>query len=519
MSELTNKSTQPERVTSGIAGLDRIMQGGLLKGRTYLIMGIPGAGKTILSNQICFHHVASGGRALYFTLLAETSSRMLADIQTFDFFDPDPINNTISYVSAYPILEKDGLEGLINLIRSEIRRHRAQLVVIDGLVIARQAAEKDVDWKKFLHALQASAELLKCTTLLLTPTDNLHTSQDEQTMSEGIIELTTRLVDMRSVHEIQIHKFRGSAFLEGKHLYSINETGFVIHPRLEAIQALPTSELPQNLIHPVQAARLKSGISQLDEMMDGGILSGSTTLLLGAPGTGKTLLGSHFLLEGAAQDEKGLYYSFFETPAQLVRKLDRLNMNPGNYINDGKLELYWQSPIQDSLDILAEHLLEIIRRSGAKRVFIDGLAGFQRSTASPERLDLFLTAFITTLRTFDITTFLSVELPDIFSPNVELPAAISGTGTHVENVLLLRYVELRSQLYRLISIMKMRESGYDPSIREFRISSNGVEVASTFSSAEAILTGIARLRNEVQSINDDTLSNNETTSGPLKRHA
>src|SRR5947209_13743317 len=117
MSELVDQLPALERVPSGIAGLDQILHGGFLKGRIYLIMGPPGAGKTVLSNQICFHHVATGGRVLYFTLLTETSSRMLADLQSFSFFTRKPIADTLSYISGYSALQKEGLNGFINLLR------------------------------------------------------------------------------------------------------------------------------------------------------------------------------------------------------------------------------------------------------------------------------------------------------------------------------------------------------------------------------------------------------------------
>jgi circadian clock protein KaiC len=486
-----------ERLPSGVTGLDRVLNGGFLKKRIYLIMGPPGAGKTILSNQICFHHVANGGRALYLTLLTETSSRMLADLQSFSFFSLAPVSDTLSYVSGYATLKKDGLDGLLNLLRTEVRRLHATLVVIDGAIIAAYVASSALDWMQFLHSLQALTELLGCTAFLLTPIDEKYLSQGEQTLVEGVLELTTRSADMRSVRELQVIKFRGSSFLEGRHLYTINDSGLVVYPRSEVISALSPTDLPPPLASSSQTERFSVGIAQLDTMLHGGLPSGSTTLVLGAPGTGKTLLGSYFLLDGAAHDQKGLYYSFYETPAQLIRKLSLFDLDLARFVTDGQVELLWQSPVQDHLDLLAEHILTAIQRSGAQRLFLDGLSGFRRSVSSPERVDLFLTAFFTALRGYGITTICSVELPDLFSPQLDLPASIGSITALAENIVLLRYVELHSQLYRLISIMKMRESDYDPSIREFRISSSqGIEIASTFSSAEAILTGVARVRSD-----------------------
>ncbi|HEY5003599.1 MAG TPA: ATPase domain-containing protein [Ktedonobacteraceae bacterium] len=481
----------PQRITSGIEGLDHILQGGFLTGSSYLIMGPPGTGKTILSNQFCFHHVANGGRAIYLTLLAETNSAMLANIQSFSFFTLTPVADTLSYLSGYAILEQEGLEGLTTFLLKEIRRHHATLLIIDGAITAKQAAKSAHEWAKFLHNIHVAAEISRCTTFLLMPTHEHSSDQPELSMADGLISLTARSVDMRTLRELQVLKIRGSRFVEGHHLYAITETGFVVHPRTEAILTITASNLPDSLTTSAQPTRMRVGIDHLDEMLHGGLPGGSSTLLLGTSGTGKTLLGNHFLVEGATQGQKGLYFGFNETPAQLLRTMARFGLDANRYVETGLIKLLWQSPVQDSLDILAEHLMEAVLRQGTQRLFLDGLTGFQHAIASAERFDLFLTALFTNLRMRNVTVVCAVELPDLFSPTITLPLAVSGATTQVDNILLLRYVELRSQLYRLISIMKMRDTGYDPAIREFRIQDEGIKVASTFDSAQAILTGIA----------------------------
>jgi circadian clock protein KaiC len=242
---------------------------------------------------------------------------------------------------------------------------------------------------------------------------------------------------------------------------------------------------------PEQVSKKSMGIARLEEMMQGGVPAGSTTLLLGASGTGKTLLGSHFLLAGAAQGEPGLYFGFHETPSRLERKLAHFGLDITSAHAQGHLEVLWQSPLQSILDVPAERLLEATRRGRVQRLFIDGVGGFLRAVAAAERLDLFLTALLSELQALEVTTICSVELPALFSPTLELPQAISGIADLADNLLFLRYVELESQLYRLISILKMRESGYDTAIREFRITDQGIDVAPTFVSAQAILTGVA----------------------------
>nr|WP_301340411.1 ATPase domain-containing protein [Corallococcus exercitus] len=235
------------------------------------------------------------------------------------------------------------------------------------------------------------------------------------------------------------------------------------------------------------------GIPRLDDALRGGVLSGSTTLLLGAPGTGKTLLGLHFLLQGAREGQPGVYFGFFETPPRLIEKAEGTGMGDlKKYVDEGLIEIQWQPPLEHNLDSLAEKLLERIeeRKVDRLRLFIDGVSGFRSAAVYPDRMGRFFSALTHQLRMMDVTTLYSDETP-LFSPGVDMPQPEAAST--VENVILVRYVELRSQLYRLLSIMKMRESAYDSGIREFSISEKGIRVADTFESAESILTGHARM--------------------------
>src|ERR1051325_1145218 len=155
------------------------------------------------------------------------------------------------------------------------------------------------------------------------------------------------------------------------------------------------------------------------------------------------------------------------------------------------IRLIWPPPLEHMMDGLAEQLIELLRQDPKprRRLFIDGIEGFRAASVYPDRMPRFLSAFTNQLRTHDVTALVSEELA-LFRPEIELPNP--ELANVVETVIMLRYVELRSQLYRLISIMKMRESRYDTSIREFKITDNGLDVAESFESAEAILTGHAR---------------------------
>ena len=490
MTEIEEQPLLVARIPTGIAGLDTILNGGFFRGGNYLVEGPPGAGKTILGNQLCFHHAASGGRAIFISFLTETNSRLMDELASFAFYAPEFVGDAIYYLNGYATLEKEGWEGLLKLIRREIRGRRANLLILDGSTVIEQVTS-NLEWMRFLHGLYVSSEITRCTTVLLTQAAPDNAFQPEQTVVEGIIELALPFYGMRAARELTVHKFRGSAFIEGRHHYTITEKGIVVYARSEKrlISAPLASHLAGDAPRPM--GRASVGIARLDEMLRGGLPTASTTLLIGATGTGKTLLGSHFLLAGTARKESALYFGFSETPLQLERKLARFNLDATQARAEGLLEALWQSPVQDILDPLAERLLEAVQRRGVRRLFIDGLGGFQRTIAASERLDLFLRALFIQLQELEVTAICSIELPALFSPTLELPAPLTGVADGAHNLIFLRYVELQSQLYRLISILKMRESGYESAIREFRITDQGIDVASTFNSAQAILTGVA----------------------------
>lgn len=473
------------RVVSGIPRLDYILKGGFIPGGIYTVMGPPGSGKTILGNQLCFNQIRDAGRrCVYLTLLVESHGKMFRHLSSLKFFDERVVPEHLYYVSGYQVMKTAGFSGLLELVRKTLKDRKATILVLDGLESAEEHAPSLQAFREFIHELQGFTALIGCTTLLLTTARTR--THVEHSLVDGVIELSDQLVGPRAVRELTVHKFRGSDYLRGRHEVEIQDSGIVIHPRTEIHFDRPPQAATEERI------RMPFGVSKLDEMLYGGVPTGSTVALLGSPGTGKTLMGLSFLLEGAKNGQHGMYFGFYEPPPRLCEKAAQVGIHLEKYIKSGLIEIIWQPPLEHMMDSLAEQLLERIRENPKqrRRLFIDGIEGFRAAAVYHDRIPRFLSALTNQLRMLDVTTVVSEEL-ELFKPEVNMPNP--ELANVVETVILLRYVELRSQLYRLLSIMKMRESRYETSIREFRITDTGLVVAESFETAEAILTGHAKL--------------------------
>jgi circadian clock protein KaiC len=470
------------RLPSRITSLDEILHGGFLEGGVYIVQGSPGAGKTVLANEICFRHAASGGRAAYVTLLAEMHTRLLQHLRPMAFFDESVIPNSLYYVSAFHTLEGDGLKGLIDVLRREIKGQRADLLVVDGLVAAQESAASDRDFKKFIHELQAHASVSGCTVLLLT-SGLLRAVSPEHTMVDGILELDDQLFEFRSERSLLVRKFRGSGFLRGRHSFRITAEGMRFFPRVEAVFA--SASQPDI----ARDSRIALGIVGIDKMWMGGLPAATTTGLIGASGIGKTTVGLHYL-SAASAAEPGLMFGFFETPERLCLKAQHLGLQVAAAVERGHLEILWQPQRENVLDELAHRLVDAVRRRNVKRLFIDGLGGFLESATSPQRMSRFFSCLTNELRALGATTIFTMEVPDIVGPVVRVPA--TGLSAILENMVFLRFVERASSLHRLISVHKVRDSGHDPQLREFFITDLGVVVGGPFDGVEGVSTGVAR---------------------------
>jgi circadian clock protein KaiC len=474
-----------DRVPSGVPGLDAILCGGFPRGGIHILQGVPGAGKTTLGNQICFHHAAAGGRALYVTLLSETHSRMLLHLGTMSFFDAARLPDQIAYISGFGALQAEGLAGLVTLLRREVAARKAGILVLDGLVAAEDRAASDTEFKTFIQELQTQAGLHGCTVFLLTSARGAAVPP-EHTMVDGIVELTDVRFGSRSERGLFVNKLRGSDYLSGRHGLRITDQGLVVYPRIEA--AFRRTTYPDH----APAGRLSTGIEGLDAMLGGGVPEGTITGLLGPAGIGKTTLGLHFLGQSGAA-EPGLLFGFYETPPRLLQQAERLGLDLGGAVRRGDVELLWQPQGENLQDALGHALVEAVARRGVRRLFLDGLGGFLEAAVEPGRLSRFFAVLVNELRARGVTVLYSMETPDIFGSGIELP--VRGISALVENLIALRYVERHARSHRLLSVVKVRASAFDPSLREYVIETRrGLVLTDAFEESEDLLSGFARDR-------------------------
>jgi circadian clock protein KaiC len=463
------------RVPSGVKGLDEILRGGFFGGGLYIVEGPPGVGKTILGNQICFNQAQAGSKVLYVTLIAETVGRMLLNIRDLKFYDEGAVGNGIFYVSGFNALKKDGLAGLLHLLRREVAARKTTTLVVDGFASASDHAKSREDLKLFVQQLQTQADAADCTVFLLTnPTEQKPSS--EETMVDGIINLGTSVHEWRSARELSVRKFRGSGYLQGVHSYDITEEGMTVYPRLETLISRG-SDVNGEL------KRILSGNSRLDEMLGGGLPARSSTMVIGPSGTGKTTLGLQFLGQSSAQ-EPGLLFGFYETPERIRTKISATCPALLKQLDAGHVQILWQAPTDQFLDEIADRMLRDIKQRKVKRLLIDGLGGFKKALRS-RPIEPFFSALVHELRAQGVTSICTAEVMEIVGPTMTVP--LQGLSDVTDNHILLRFIETGASLYRLLSILKVRDSAFDSDLRELHFAAGGLELDENSKSAKSIL--------------------------------
>ena len=454
------------RLATGIPGLDDVLQGGLQRASVVIVQGSPGAGKTVLANQFAYHQAAHGGHVLYMTLLSESHGRLLANIGTMEFFDPTAVATRVRYVSGFDTLEREGIKGVLRLLATEARSLQADAIVLDGLFVLEENAESTREFRKFVNAMALQAEAMGCTILLLT-NSKVGDCSPEYTMVDSWIELSRTQHEYRSARWLQVHKQRGSGFNSGLHTVRIGDAGLRVLPRIESLHLpAPPAELPQ-------APRTSTGVPRVDEMLGGGVRAGSSVLLAGPSGIGKTSFGLQ-MLSAAGADERTLVFTFYETPDRVMAKAESLQLPFADRVRGGTAIIQWNAPTEMSIDCLGHQLLDTVRRERVTRVLLDGVEGFRQASIFRERLSRFLTALANSLRMEGCTSIFTMELPKVFGDPADFH--LDSLSAIAENLLLMRYTEIDGRLTRCLSVVKVRDAAVDPFTHRYEIRAGGIQL-------------------------------------------
>lgn len=417
------------------------------------------------------------------TLLAESHDVILANLQGFTFFAPALVGNRVHYLNLFDALEEEGLAGVIAAVRRVARETQATLVIVDGAAVVEDVAASPLERRRFVQQLHAQATLLDTTTVLLTG----HTRDDIGALGahvDGIVVLANDSTDARQERMVEVLKLRGGAHIRGTHAFAITESGLTIYPRLESVTGgRRPAETPE------EGLGLGTGVAGLDTMLGGGLLPFSSTLVMGTPGSGKTVLGLSFLLEGAGRGERGLLAGFHETEPDLITTAARIGFDLRGAIDAGLIRILWDPPLELSADGWAWRLLETVAEHRPQRVFVDALTDIQRFITAPHRMPTYAAALTNELRARGATALIALEI-DAFVDD-ELAVPVPAASATMDNGVLLRQVELRSSLHRLISVLKARQMETDPAIREFTISAQGITVSGPFAATSGLLIGRA----------------------------
>jgi len=449
-----------ERFSSGDRRLDSVLGGGLPGNALNMIIGLPGSGKTILAEQFMFHNASPQRPGVYLSTVSEPLDKILRYGQGLDFFDAEMIGAGVFFSDLGPALNEGGLDEVLAQVRAVITERRPGVVVIDSFKALSSYGASPQAFRQFLHELAAILTALPATTFWVGEYDRAEiATAPEFAVADGIISLTTRRDAERAIRHLEVIKLRGTGFMSGEHAYRIARDGLHVFPSLAESVAVAPYEL--------QAERMSSGIPAIDEMLADGYWPGASTMVAGPAGSGKTLMGLHFIFNGAAAGQPGIIATLQENGTQLDRIVTGFDWS---LENEG-VELMYRSPVDLYLDEWFYELLEVIERTHARRVFIDSLGDLRRAAVDELRFREYLYSLLQRCTEQQISVMMSQETPGLFAITGLSDADISNLS---DNVIVLRFVQRDTQVQRAMTVLKTRASRHAPDVREFKITSEGI---------------------------------------------
>ncbi len=488
-------SATSDLVSTGIPGLDNILAGGLTKGRLYVMEGMPGAGKTTLALQFLMEGAKNGESVLYVTL-SETDQELKGvaishgwDLTNIHIREMLPSQESLAPDEQYTMFHPSEVElgETTKRVLDDVIRMKPSRVVWDSLSELRLLSGSALRYRRQILALKHFFSGRDCTVLLL---DDLTASEHDlqvQSIAHAVIRLEQVHSDYGAARRrLLVVKYRGQNFRGGYHDYKIGRGGLTVFPRLVA------SEHAADVVQ----SKLPSGISELDDLLGGGIEKGTSTLFVGAPGTGKSTIAMQFVLAAAERGEKASIFVFDESINTLRSRCEGMGMSVRAHIEAGRIRLRQIDPAELSPGELVHDIRKEVSDNNVSIVVIDSLNGYLNAMPDERFLIVQLHELLTFLGQAGVATLLIGAQHGLIGMQMQTPVDASYLA---DAVVLMRYFEANGEVRQAISVMKKRGGAHERTIRDFSMTSKGIHVGPPLRQFRGILTGVPTALDEKQS--------------------
>ena len=473
------------RCSSGCIGLDDVLGGGLPLGHFYLIEGEPGTGKTTLALQFVAEGVKHGEKILYVTL-SESRDELLAvakmhglRVDGSAMFEVRPNEQDLRPEGQYTVFHPAEVElnDRVQTIMAEVDRRKPGRLVIDALSEVRMLAKDPLRYRRQVLSLKEYAPK-NCTVMLLDDRSSRYADLELHSIVHGVVSMGRVSREYgKTMRRLEVTKLRGCAFREGYHDYLIRSGGIVIFPRLVAAEYGDEHQDPSQAI---------SGIPELDALAGGGLGRGTSTLMIGPAGCGKTSVALRWLTTAAERGENTAAFIFEETIGTLLGRASGLGMNLAPHIKAGRIQISHLDPAEVSPGEFVEMVRESVERHDTRVVLIDSLNGFLQAMPGEQFLALHLHELLTYLNNRGVLTIMVLAQMGLVGSAMQTPIDVSYLA---DNILVFRYFEACGEVRQALSMMKKRSSGHERSIRELRLGPDTIRVGAPLSDFQGILSG------------------------------
>jgi circadian clock protein KaiC len=475
--DMTIKTLLSKRLSMGVAGLDEILEGGLIPGRAYLLRGGPGAGKTTLG----FHFLTadSADKALFINMgeteeqLRQNAANSGFDLSNVTFLDLSPTPEFFMEVQNYDVFSPADVERepLTNLITAEVEALLPQRVFLDAMTYFRYLSPDAFQFRKQVHSFLRFLTEKGATVLFTSEGSVTEPDDDLQFMSDGIIHMENT-VDERT---LTVSKFRGSDFRSGHHVMRLMDKGIEIFPRL----------VPEIVTREFTTETISSGTPELDELLHGGLERGTITLISGPSGIGKTTFGLQFMKEAAGRGERSVVYTFEEAADTLIRRSQAVNIPISAMVERGTLSIIQVEPLHYSPDEFARLVRKDVEENGTTMVMIDSISGYKLSVRG-QNLVGHIHALGKYLQNKGVAVLLINEIEAITG---DFRATDIGISYMADNIIFMRYLEIGGEMRRAMGVLKKRLSDFEKTLREYQITRYGFKVGRPLTDLRGILSG------------------------------